>query len=118
MENPENMIEVRGLRFAYGRRTILKGIDLDIPRGKVVAILGASGSGKTTLLQIIGGLLRPAAGAVTRFGPNGPAPCGPALPGLRRALGGIFPKGRVFSSPSGFWDVVLSLPEHPALAEA
>ncbi len=79
MENPENMIEVRGLRFAYGRRTILKGIDLDIPRGKVVAILGASGSGKTTLLQIIGGLLRPAAGTVTVCGRNVHELDGPSL---------------------------------------
>ncbi len=60
----ENIIEVRGLAFGYPGRPILKGIDLDIPRGKVVAILGASGSGKTTLLQLIGGALKPAAGTV------------------------------------------------------
>ena len=45
MEAGENLVEIRGLHFAYGRRRILKGIDLDIPRGKVVAILGTSGSG-------------------------------------------------------------------------
>ena len=38
------IVEIRGLRFAYGKRTILKGIDLDIPSGKVSAILGTSGS--------------------------------------------------------------------------
>jgi ABC-type transporter Mla maintaining outer membrane lipid asymmetry ATPase subunit MlaF len=60
MEAAEPLVQVRGLRFAYGRRAVLKGVDLDVPRGKVSAILGTSGSGKSTLLQIMGGLLKPA----------------------------------------------------------
>ena len=56
LHDPDNLVEIRDLHFAYGKRKVLKGIDLDIPRGKVVAILGTSGSGKTTLLQLIGGL--------------------------------------------------------------
>ena len=72
MSDPENLIEIRGLHFSHGRRPVLKGIDLDIERGKVAAILGASGSGKTTLLQLIGGSLKPAAGRVTVCGRNVP----------------------------------------------
>ena len=46
-------------RFSYDkRRPILSGIDMVIPRGKVVAIMGISGSGKTTLLRLIGGVLK------------------------------------------------------------
>ena len=64
MTDSENLVEVRDLCFSYGRRPVLRGVDLDIPRGKVVAILGTSGSGKTTLLQLIGGLLKPQRGTV------------------------------------------------------
>ena len=47
----DNLIEISGVGYSYDRRrTILTGIDMVIPRGKVVAIMGISGSGKTTLL--------------------------------------------------------------------
>ncbi|MGZ5103762.1 MAG: ATP-binding cassette domain-containing protein, partial [Usitatibacter sp.] len=72
MEKPQNPVEIRGLTFAYGKRAILRGIDLDIPSGKVVAILGISGSGKSTLLQLIGGLLKPASGSVMVCGRSVP----------------------------------------------
>lgn len=58
MDPSAPLIEVRDLHFAYGPRAVLRGIDLDIPRGQVSAILGASGSGKTTLLQLIAGALK------------------------------------------------------------
>ena len=44
-----NLIEIRDLHFAYGSNKVIDGLELDIPQGKVVAILGASGCGKTTL---------------------------------------------------------------------
>ena len=49
-------VRIRGLRMSYGETEILKGIDLDIPAGKVTCILGPSGSGKSTLLRCINGL--------------------------------------------------------------
>jgi len=48
---PEAVISVKGLRKSYGELEALRGIDLDVARGEVVAVLGASGSGKTTLLR-------------------------------------------------------------------
>src|SRR6266851_1752301 len=60
----ENFVEISGLGFAYGERKLLKGLSLKIPRGKVVAILGASGTGKSTLLRLIGGQARPDRGTV------------------------------------------------------
>jgi len=60
----DNLIEIRDLHFAYGKRPVLKGLELDIPKGKVVAILGAHRSaGQTTLLQLIGGGAGPRATA-------------------------------------------------------
>ena len=47
------MLEIRNLRKAFGPLQVLKGIDLDVNKGDVVAILGSSGSGKTTMLRCL-----------------------------------------------------------------
>src|SRR5580704_10753775 len=47
------LVRVRGLTKSFGSNQVLKGIDLDVPRGSVVSIIGASGSGKTTLLRCV-----------------------------------------------------------------
>ena len=62
------MLEVRGLATAYGNIRAIKGIDLAVPEGRIVCIIGANGAGKTTLLKTISGLLRPAAGTMTFLG--------------------------------------------------
>ncbi|HEU4701527.1 MAG TPA: ABC transporter ATP-binding protein, partial [Conexibacter sp.] len=59
-----NAIEIHDLHFSYGDLEIFRGLSLRIPRGQVVAILGASGCGKSTLLELICGLQRPDAGSV------------------------------------------------------
>ncbi len=117
MENQGNLVEVRGLRFAYGRRPILKGIDLDIPKGKVVAILGISGSGKTTLLQLMGGSLKPSAGTVTVCGQVVHDLAPEDLYALRRQMGMMFQKGGLFSDLSVFENVAFPLREHTKLPE-
>ena len=117
MEDQANLVEVRGLRFSYGKRAILKGIDLDIPRGKVVAILGTSGSGKTTLLQLIGGSLRPTAGSVKVCGRVVHELDTQQLYALRRQLGMMFQKGGLFSDLTVFENVAFPLREHTRLPE-
>ena len=59
------MLEVRGLTTAYGNIRAIREIDLAVPEGRIVCIIGANGAGKTTLLRTIAGLLRPAAGTIT-----------------------------------------------------
>ena len=59
-----NAVEIRDVHFAYNEHAVLRGLTLDVPRGKVVGILGTSGSGKSTLLKLIGGQLRPARGTI------------------------------------------------------
>ena len=58
------MIEVKELYKSFGDLAVLKGVNLKVERGEIVAIIGKSGAGKTTLLQIIGTLDRPTQGQV------------------------------------------------------
>jgi branched-chain amino acid transport system ATP-binding protein len=58
------ILELVGVRAAYGRIEVLRGVDLTVPRGAVVALLGANGAGKTTLLRVISGLMPATAGDV------------------------------------------------------
>ena len=59
------MLEIRNLRKAFGDLQVLKGIDLDVNKGDVVAILGASGSGKTTMLRCLNFLEKADDGTMT-----------------------------------------------------
>jgi branched-chain amino acid transport system ATP-binding protein len=59
-----SILEVSGLVAGYGAAPVLKEIDLSVPEGSIVAVLGANGAGKTTLLRTISGLLHPTAGKV------------------------------------------------------
>ena len=63
------LVSLRDARFAYGEREVLRGIDLSVHRGQVVAIMGGSGCGKTTLLRLLTGELEPDAGEL-RLGTN------------------------------------------------
>jgi lipoprotein-releasing system ATP-binding protein len=58
------MIRGENITKSFGHLQVLKGIDIQIPQGKIVSIVGASGAGKTTLLQILGTLSRPSSGKV------------------------------------------------------
>ncbi len=63
-DSSPNIIEVRNLAKTYDVLPVLKPLDLDIPRGQFVALLGPNGSGKTTLLRLIAGLIKPTAGTI------------------------------------------------------
>ncbi|HEY8368298.1 MAG TPA: ABC transporter ATP-binding protein [Thermodesulfobacteriota bacterium] len=60
----EPLLEVRGLEVAYGAIPAVKGVDLEVRPGEIVAVIGANGAGKTTMLAAISGLLAPRAGTV------------------------------------------------------
>jgi branched-chain amino acid transport system ATP-binding protein len=62
------MLEIRGLHAAYGKVSVLHGIDLDVGQGEFVVILGPNGAGKSTLLKTVAGVHTPTAGTVSLFG--------------------------------------------------
>jgi phospholipid/cholesterol/gamma-HCH transport system ATP-binding protein len=112
-----NLIEIRDLHFSYGTRQILKGINLDIPAGQVVAILGASGVGKTTLLRLIGGQLRPDRGEVRIAGKVVHELDETGLYELRRKMGMMFQMGGLFSDMNMFENIAFPIREHTDLPE-
>mgnify|MGYP002778225453 CR=1 FL=1 len=59
-----SLLSVRGLKVAYGGIEAVRGIDLDVAPGELVALIGANGAGKTTTLKALAGMLKPAAGSV------------------------------------------------------
>src|SRR5688500_1662043 len=101
----DNIVEIQGLRFSYGDMEVFRGLSLDVPRGKVVGILGGSGSGKSTLLKLIGGQLRPARGTVRVSGKNVPDLDSRALYRLRLEMGMMFQTSGLFSDLSVYDNV-------------
>ena len=76
-----------GAAYEVAGRSVLRGLDLQIPKGQRVAIIGPSGAGKTTVLRLVAGLLRPTAGSVTTLGQHPGQLRGRDLRSLRRRLG-------------------------------
>lgn len=58
------LLKITDLKLNYGPITALKGVDISVPKGEIVAILGANGAGKTSLLKVISGLLKPTVGQI------------------------------------------------------
>ncbi len=113
----ENLIEIEDLHFAYGQHKVLNGINLKIPRGKVVAILGVSGSGKSTLLRQIGGQIRPDRGSVKVNGQVVHQLNNGELYAMRRQMGLMFQAGGLFSDLSVFENVAFPMRELTDLPE-
>lgn len=109
---------IRGLSFARNGRPIFDRIDMDIPRGRVTAVMGPSGSGKTTLLKLIGGQLRPADGRVEVDGEDVHALDRAGLFALRKRMGMLFQAGALLTDLDVFDNVAFPLREHTALPEA
>ena len=114
----DTLVKIRGLRFARGDRKIFAGVDLDIPRGKVTAIMGPSGTGKTTLLRLIGGQLEPDQGSVQVDGLEVPELRTSQLYALRRRMGMLFQSGALLTDLSVFDNVAFPLREHTSLPES
>ena len=114
----DTLVRIRDLHFARGSRMIFDGIDLDIPRGKVTAIMGPSGTGKTTLLRLIGGQLYPDQGSVQVDGLEVPLLRRGELYELRQRMGMLFQSGALLTDLSVYDNVAFPLREHTDLPES
>ncbi|WP_296896234.1 ABC transporter ATP-binding protein [Thiohalocapsa sp.] len=114
----EPLVRIRGLHFAHGGKVIFDGIDLDIQRGAVTAIMGPSGTGKTTLLKLISGQLKPNAGSIEVDGEAVHHLNRQQLCALRKRMGMLFQSGALLGDLSVFENVAFPLREHARLPES
>lgn len=116
-EADNNIVRIRDLHFSRGHSKIFNGIDIDIPKGKVTAIMGPSGTGKTTLLKLIGGQLKPQKGTVHFHGENIPAMKTKKLYDVRKKMGMLFQSGALLTDMTVFDNIAFPLREHTELPE-
>ena len=111
------IVEIKNVSFGYDpARPVLRDIDLAIPRGAVVGIMGQSGCGKTTLLRIIMGAYLPSSGAGARARPRDARRSTRAgLYAMRRKMGMLFQFGALFTDMSVYENVAFPLREHTEL---
>ncbi|MGN2245450.1 ABC transporter ATP-binding protein [Frateuria sp. GZRR35] len=113
----EPLVRIRGLTTVLNGKTIFDALDMDIPRGKVTAIMGPSGTGKTTLLKHITGQMRGDAGQVIVDGQNVPALSREKLFGLREKIGYLFQNSALLTDFDVFENVAFPLRQHTKLPE-
>lgn len=113
----DNLVEVRDLRFRMGNRVIYDGVDVDIARGRITAIMGPSGTGKTTLLRLISGQWRPDDGRVYFDGEHVAGLGQRRLYELRKRMGMLFQSGALLTDLDVYDNVAFPLREHTRLPE-
>jgi phospholipid/cholesterol/gamma-HCH transport system ATP-binding protein len=111
------IVQVADLEFAYGDLQLFRSLSLDIPRGKVTAILGGSGSGKSTLLKLIGGQLRPTRGSVKIDGKDVHQLTSAELYRLRLEMGMMFQTSGLFTDLSVFENIAFPIRENFDVSE-
>ena len=116
-QQAESIVKIENLSAYYAERKILDGINLDIRRGEIMAIMGGSGAGKSTLLRHMLGLMKPASGSVYLFGQEINNLRSKELYKLRQKMGVAFQGGALLTSMTVGDNVALPLKEHTKLDE-
>lgn len=114
----DNLVEITNLTFSRNERLIFDGVDINVKRGKITAIMGASGSGKTTLLRLIGALLKPLSGEILVNNANIHQLPRKELYQARKKMGLLFQSSALFTHLSVFDNVAFPLREHTNLNDA
>ncbi|MBM4352871.1 MAG: ABC transporter ATP-binding protein [Deltaproteobacteria bacterium] len=110
------IVEVVQVRKSFGGKPILKGVDLDVPRGRITTIIGGSGSGKSVLVKHIIGLLKPDEGEVRFEGEDICRLGSRALAAVRRNFGMLFQHSALFDSMTVEENIAFPLVEHTKLS--
>lgn len=113
----KSIIEIEGLTFKRGERTIYDNISLQIKEGQTTAVMGPSGIGKTTLLKLIGGQLSPTSGDIKFRGESIPKMKRSRLFTVRRQMSMLFQSGALFTDMTVFDNIAFPLREHSNLSE-
>lgn len=113
----DNLVEIHDMSFYRGSRPIYQEMNLVVPRGKIIAIMGPSGIGKTTLLRLIGGQLKPQNGSILFDGENIPQLSRSRLYEVRKRMSMLFQSGALFTDLNIFDNVAYPLREHFNLPE-
>ena len=111
------VVELRGVRKAFDRNEVLRGVSLGLSKGTTLAVMGGSGAGKTVLLRLCAGLIYPDAGEIRLFGQNLDRLREEAMLPLRRRTGFVFQGAALFDSLSVFENVAYPLREHTSWSE-
>ena len=111
----EVAIKVKHIKKAFGGKTVLEDVNLDVRQGETLVILGGSGSGKSTLLRLMTGALRATAGSVEVHGTDVCAMTQAQLHEYRQTIGVLFQSGALFNSMTVGDNVALPLREHTDL---
>ncbi len=112
------IIELRGVRLAFGDRVVLNGIDLVVNERETVCVLGGSGAGKSTVLRLILGLIQPDEGEVLVRGRDMSSSSYANVLEMRRDMGMVFQGAALFDSLTVLDNVGFYLFEHTDLPES
>jgi phospholipid/cholesterol/gamma-HCH transport system ATP-binding protein len=115
---PDPTIDFRNVRKRLGRKEVLRGVDIDVPQGECLVIIGRSGTGKSVLLKHVVGLMNPDEGAVHVNGVDVSGLAEKDLLELRRGMGMLFQGGALFDSMTVGENVGLPLREHTSMPES
>ena len=112
------VIRVQGLKTQFGSQVIHQGLDLEVRRGEILAIVGGSGTGKSVMLRTLLGLKKPEGGRIEVLGVEITADQDDeTLRALRRRLGVLFQDGALFGELSVAENVAAPLKEHTDLSD-
>jgi len=109
------MLELKDINKAFGAQQVLRGVNLNVGRGRTRVILGLSGSGKSVLMKHMIGLLRPDSGQILMDGEDLAKLHGQALLAARRKFGMVFQQAALFDSMTVHQNVAFPLREHTAM---
>ncbi|MEZ0278695.1 MAG: ABC transporter ATP-binding protein [Methylibium sp.] len=114
----EVVIRVHGLAKSFGTHQIWDGLNLDVFRGEILAIVGGSGQGKSVLMRVITGLVKPDSGEVALFGHNAKTLGPQARLAIERRWGILFQDGALFSSLTVLQNIQVPMREHLDLPQS